>query len=49
MVRIGKERTKPSGKDGSVSALETQMKEIKRSSQTDRELRQTEREKKVEG
>lgn len=36
---MGKERTKPSGNGGSVSALETQMKEMKRNGET-RETRE---------
>lgn len=37
MVRMGKERTKPSGKDGSVSAVETQrIKEMNRGSQSEK-------------
>lgn len=39
MVRMGKERMKPSGKDGSASAVETKMKEKTRSGQTEEEMR----------
>lgn len=41
---MGKERTKPSGKDGSVSALETQAKEEIRGSQAERGKAQADRE-----